>query len=204
MGDFQPGWSDIDVCVVRSGPETAEQHRDLDALQQDMEARFLGRNADGWVSGQVIDAMYVRADRGDTRREDFADTFDLLSLSACALHLDGESLTIPRPGRQDLISRLRRFMDEAATVPADASPIWFAAMLQLLARALVFWRDDELVSKSEALERVMAGGGPSAPAYALALQVRRDGSATASAHAPALRSAYSVARRSALQRLATL
>ena len=74
-------------------------------------------------------------------------------------------------------------------------------MIQLLARAIVYWCDGAYVSKSEALHRMIGRAGPAAKANALALTIREDGSAAAAARGTALKEAYGVAARSATAQL---
>ena len=55
-------------------------------------------------------------------------------------------------------------------------------MLHWAARSLVFWRESLMLSKSAALEHEMAHGSPFAEAFALALKIRREGSAAAAGY----------------------
>ena len=190
LGDFAPRWSDVDVCVVTSEPLTTEQRRTADALERDLDIRFLGTNAHGWASGQTIDPTYASVDELAARAPSRLDAFDRLSLATCAVRIDGEPTRIEPPTPNALRDRMEAFVEEAQEPPNDASPIWFASMIQLLARAIVFSREGTLLPKSQALEQVIADGGPHADDYALALRVRHGGSASAAADAHVLREAY--------------
>ena len=59
LGDYQPGWSDIDVCVVLRRPPTEEEGRSLGLLHDHMKERYVVQRKDGWQSGQVIEGYYI-------------------------------------------------------------------------------------------------------------------------------------------------
>ncbi|MEZ6007855.1 MAG: hypothetical protein R3F05_08795 [Planctomycetota bacterium] len=63
-------------------------------------------------------------------------------------------------------------------------------MPQLLARAVVFWRDGELIGKTQALSRLVGEGHEAAEAFAPALRARREGSSAAAEQLDALRQAH--------------
>ncbi|MDJ0973165.1 MAG: nucleotidyltransferase domain-containing protein [Planctomycetota bacterium] len=190
VGDFAPGWSDVDVCVVTTAPLTVEQERRVGELRRDLDAHFLAPDAYGWSSGQTIDALYVTVDELVGRAPSALDPFNRLSLVTCTRLLDGEPARIEPPTEDALRNRTAAFVEEAARPPSEATPIWFASMIQLLARALVYWREGTLVSKSAALERLIQNGDAQADDFALALRVRLEGSAAAAGRESALRDAY--------------
>ena len=190
LGDFQAGWSDVDVCLVLRGPLSRERRAGLEALQRQTDQSFLVRGAYGWSSGQTVDVIRVHAERGDLDHEHFVDPFDQLGLAAGAHLLAGEGLVVRRPGVAALEARTRRLEQEASAPPPGASAVWYASVPQLLARAVVFWRDGELIGKTEALSRLTEEGGEAAEAFAPALRARRQGSSTAAEQIDALRRAH--------------
>jgi hypothetical protein len=200
LGDFAPAWSDVDVCViVRSGIEAPEATR-LARIREELHRRFVLGGEGGWRSGQGVEAVYVAEPALATLKP-----FDLLSLSLCGHVLSGERIEVPVPAREDLVGQLLE--DVGALEAAGETPhtaIWHAAMLHWIARSLVYWREGELVSKTAALERVIAEGGPLSEAFRLALRVRMEGSAAAASHEDELRGALLSAAGPAADRLRSL
>ncbi|MGE0191855.1 MAG: nucleotidyltransferase domain-containing protein [Planctomycetota bacterium] len=202
LGDFQAGWSDVDVCAVLREPPSRTRERCLAELHHATELAFVEGREGPWSSGQTVDLLVLYAAHGDLDHEHVQDAFDQLGLATRTRVLAGESVTIAHPDRDALSRRSMRLEQEACSPPEGASAIWYAAVLQLLARAVVFWRDGELVSKTRALLRLIEERGQVAEAFELALRVRRGGSATAARHTDELRGAHAVATPWALDGLA--
>ena len=59
LGDFAPGWSDVDTCVVLSGPVSEEVAGRLAALHDATRERFVERHENGWQSGQAVEGQCI-------------------------------------------------------------------------------------------------------------------------------------------------
>ena len=127
--DYQPGWSDIDVCVLLDTPlepETAaldEEYRDR------IEATFLAE--------------------GQPRIEGFG-RLQIATRSICWF---GEPAEWTPPTREALVADMAWLFDALEETPGDFSAIRLAGLLMEVARQTVFWRDGEWLSKTAALQR---------------------------------------------------
>jgi hypothetical protein len=196
LGEFEPGWSDVDFCVQVRDPVTDRQAREIGALHDRIEAWLLSEEHPSWQSGQALEGAYVPealADRpGDaarclvvgtgTRSIEECDPvpgLDRYLLANHALPIVGE----PRPFRaptREALTRAQAWLPERLSKPAtEHSSIMLAGLMQEAARTIVFFRDGELLGKSTALAREIGAGSPFADAYRLALGIRREGSRTA-------------------------
>jgi predicted nucleotidyltransferase len=218
LGDFAPRWSDLDVCVVaRRLPDDRALAR-LDEVHRRLVGRFVEGGEGGWASSQFVEGVVLLADllrgaRGRGRGVAIHDgrvrayeaatlePFDRLVLHGHGIPLVGNAPEVAPPSEADLAGQLRRDLDrfELAGRP---SPVRRAALLHWAARSLVFWRDGELVGKSEALAREIRRGDAPAEAFALALACREEGTASAQAAAEPLRRLFDAARPVLLDTLA--
>ncbi len=209
LGDFQPGWSDVDVCVVLHDPITEADGVRIGQVHDRMHARFIDGRQDGWCSGQAIEGSYVTAEMladevsagtcyvagGGTRwwgAREAVSPFDRLIFARHGRILDGEPVPVGLPSAASLRAQSHQDIQHFATPPAGClhSAIWLAGIMHWLARTLVYWRDGERLSKTAALAREIAGGGPLAPHFVLPLALRREGSAATHAHLEVLRQSY--------------
>jgi hypothetical protein len=198
FGDYCPGWSDVDVCVVVDGPVSEDEGHRLGQIHDEMRDRFLRDRVGGWQSGQGIEGFYipqglVTDDKlelpcytagGSTRLWHVGhpvSPFDRLVLARFGAHLHGEAMAFRPPEMSDLAAQtLRDLTSFREHDYRNSSAIWLCGVQHWLARSLVFWRDGELVSKSAALQRETEASSPYAEAFSLALQLRQEGSAATS------------------------
>lgn len=190
LGDFAPRWSDVDVCVVLRGALSAGEESRLERISADMDARFIERGADRWVSGQAVEAAYVEEQMVAVPDDGPPPPFDRLVLSRFSLELCGGPAAFAPPTPPQLRSQLRSDLGDLRAPIEERSAIWLAGTLAWIARSLVFWRDGELVSKGIALEREIAAGSTFADAFRLGLAVRQAGSRRAAEHDSELRAAF--------------
>jgi hypothetical protein len=208
LGDYCPGWSDVDVCVVVATPVTESEGQELGRIHDAMRDRFLRDRADGWQSGQGIEGFYIPAALvADARLElpcytaggstrlwatgHPVSAFDRLILAHSGVCLHGDALAFRPPEMVDLAAQTIRDLTSFRQLDyRNASAIWLCGVQHWLARSLVFWRDGELLSKSAALQREIATGSAHAPAFALALQLRQEGSSGAGARRDELLRAF--------------
>ncbi len=59
LDDFQPGWSDVDACVVLRRPITESEAQGVGQIHDEMKKRFAQKHEAGWTSPQVIEGPYV-------------------------------------------------------------------------------------------------------------------------------------------------
>lgn len=193
LGDFMPGWSDVDVCVVVGEPVTAIEHIQIERMHAVMRDRFIHYQAGGWQSGQAIEAVYLPTGvETPWTVTQSIPPFDRYLLAHAGIRIAGERVAFAPPTRNELVAQTQQELWPLIE-PAEGcleDPIWLAGMLQWLARTIAFWRDGTLLSKTVALQREIAAGSPFTDAYALTLRLRREGSAAAHAHYTELREAF--------------
>ena len=200
LGDFCPGWSDVDFCVGVNGSISESDGEALGEIHDRLEDRYLCRRADGWRSGQILEGCYVPRELmvepeaelpsftagGGTRRwvvEQPIAPFDRYVLAHSGLVLAGEPVSAAPSGRSALAAQTRRELAEVRRhASGSPSSIWLCAIQHWLARSLVFWRDGEMLSKSAALRREIERDSPSAEAFRMALVIRDAGSSAAAGH----------------------
>lgn len=208
LGDFQPGWSDVDVCVVLRNAITEAEGIAIGHVHDAMRARFIEGGQDDWRSGQAIEGAYVTAETlqeersgicyvagGGTRwwgEKDPISPFDRYIFARHGYYLFGDTVPVGMPDMASLKIQSIRDTQHFAHPPAGCldSAIWLAGIMHWLARTMVFWRDGVLLSKTAALEREIAAGGPLAPYFVLPLALRREGSAATHCHLEVLRQNY--------------
>lgn len=206
LGDFMPGWSDVDICVVLTMPITEKEGAAVGSIHDEMEALFLGQRKRDWRSGQVIEGPYIPLEMArdpmvtmpcfiaEGRLRKWANwnpirPFSRYMLSQSAIPFFGERVLFTPPTREQLVAELQEDINDIIQADEGAlrSPIWMGGMLQSVARAMVFWRDGKLLSKTAALEHEIASGSPFSEAFRLALWLRQTGSAEAQKHVGELR-----------------
>jgi hypothetical protein len=209
LGDFLPGWSDVDVCVILDEPITEDEGRAIGALHDEMAQRSIEHGADGWRSGQAIEGPYVPlplagdpnavapcyAAGGTTRRYAVGHPvtpFDRYTLAHFGRTLTGPDVEFAPPSRASLVEQGRadlRLLAEPHPSCLDA-PIWMAGITHWLARSMVFWRDGVMLSKTAALQQEITGGSPFARAFEMALALRMEGSAACAGREEELRANF--------------
>jgi hypothetical protein len=209
LGDFAPGWSDVDVCVVLEREIAPAEAGRIAAVHDEIYEQFLKRREGGWRSGQAVEGGYVprrvcgapeasaRCLRvwGSVREVEVGEPispFDRLVLSRHGLRLEGEEVAFAPPRRERLRDQLEEDLRalEDEEIRERASPIWLAGTLMAVARSIVFWRDGDLLGKTPALRREIGAGSPFADAFRAALACRVAGSATAASREQKLRFAF--------------
>jgi len=204
LDDFCPGWSDCDDCVIVGEPVSEAEGTAIGAIHDRMRGLFIRERNAGWMSGQAVEGYYVPyqlvADGqcrmacytagGTTRRwaiEHPISPFDRYMLAHVGVPIAGTPVCFTPPRRNDLVSQAHHDITDLRNHDAaKQSSIWLCGMFHWLARSLVFWRDGAMLSKSAALEQMIAAGSDHAEAFSLALEIRRRGSASAARHQKAL------------------
>ena len=205
LQDYNPAWSDIDVCVVVDKPVSENTGRQIGLIHDRMRATYLDSGT--WRSGQVIEGYYIPLEMagdknlcnscyiagGTTRKWAVCNPvmpFDRYMLAHFGKACVGETVFFAGPAEEDL---KQQCMDDLKHVRVyeDQSAIWLAGMLHWLARSLVFWRDGQMLSKSAALQREIDSNSRYREAFKLALALRRAGSTVAGEHFAELYTLYS-------------
>lgn len=211
LGEFAPGWSDVDTYLIVREPVTREQAEEMNAILAEMDERFLKQGANGWQSGQAVQGAVVTMEQaaevgraemcfyawGSQGTREHCDPFSAFDRYMLAHHrklLWGEDVSVAPPSRQALVEMtletLESFFADAGRTADTQGPIMLAGLLHWAARSLVFWRDGVMLAKSAALRHESDSGSPFADAFQLALDVREKGSAHASTYDTALRDAF--------------
>ena len=210
LGEFAPGWSDVDTYVVVSDPVRSEQAEAMNDMLSEMDERFLEQRADGWRSGQAVqgavvtsqqaaevgraeECFYAWGSKGVHKHCDPFSAFDRYQLAHHRKLIWGNDVYFAAPSREALVDMTVEGMDlfsDAAEAPEKHGPIMLAGLLHWAARSLAFWRDGVLLPKSAALKHEIARSSPFAAAFGLALDVREQGSACAGEYEEALRDVF--------------
>jgi hypothetical protein len=209
LGDFQPGWSDVDICVVLDGPVSKDDASRIDRVHDEMRERFIVEALDGWRSEQAIEGPYIPFEmtldpdakapcyaawgsRSQWSEDSPVSPFDRYLLAHHGVRLSGLEVSFVAPTRESLARQLGQGLASATSAAEIGcrSPIWLAGMIHFLARSVVFWRDGVMLSKTAALEREMANRSPFTDAFGLALRMREAGSAACRHHLEELRKAF--------------
>lgn len=206
LGDFVPAWSDIDVCVVLDNPVSQGEGLRIGRVHDEMQERFVHQREGGWKSGQVIEGLYIPLEiathsdatdlcyiAGTTVRKlaecNPVSPFDRYMLAHSAVCYFGERASFVPPKRESLVRQLREDLQLLTSERDEClnSSIWLAGLIHWIARAIVFWRDGVMVSKTVALKGEIEAGSPFSEAYRLALRLREQGSQATEAHLGKLR-----------------
>ncbi|MHC5080861.1 MAG: nucleotidyltransferase domain-containing protein, partial [Planctomycetota bacterium] len=217
LGDFCPGWSDVDVCILLSKPITEGEVKRIAQVHERMRNLFIGQGREGWASGQAIEGSYVpiplAKDAGLEAPCALAggagvrltvchpfSPFDRYMLANFGLSWTGEPVRFSAPSEEALVWQAEKDLKDVLDreTGEGCSPIWLAGTIHWLARSLVFWREGTMLSKSEALRREIDRSSPYADAFRLALRIRQRGSGSAAAHEDALRSQFRAIARPAV------
>ena len=220
LDDFCPRWSDVDVCVLLESPITPEEGDVVGALHDELERCFIGGGDGSWESGQAVEGSYIPVALatdpslampcytagGTTRRwavEHPISPFDRYILAHFGFPFVGDHVSFIPPDADDLIEQTDRELEglRGWNENSSQSAIWMAGMLHWTARSLVFWRDDRMLSKSAALRHEIERGSEFASAFALALDIRRTGSATAADHTQELQRRFTEVARPAAREI---
>jgi hypothetical protein len=210
LGDFQPRWSDVDICVVLEVPTDEVTDARLHVVHDQMRDRFIAGRAEGWQSFQAVEATYVPVlvaelpgaeapcfvASGTTRVRQLRDPmapFERLVFARRGVRYVGEPTDFRPPTTQQLRDDLRAHLRTIAHPSAGMrdSGLWLVSQIGWMARSTLFWRNEELVGKTPALERLAgAADDPGSRHYAAALNVRRQSPEVARAHAAELRASF--------------
>jgi hypothetical protein len=210
LGEFAPGWSDVDTYLIVGSPVTAEQADAMNAMLAEMDERFINHGAEGWRSGQAVqgavvtsgqaaevgraeECFYAWGSKGVHKHCDPFSAFDRYQLAHHRKLIWGDDVYFAPPSREALVEMTVEGMNlfgDAAEGPGKHGPIMLAGLLHWVARSFVFWRDCVLVAKSAALRQEIDRGSPFADVFSLALDVREQGSASAAEHEEALRKVF--------------
>lgn len=207
FGEFAPGWSDVDTCVIVRTAVTEAQANAMRTILAEMDTCFVQQHAEGWRSGQAVQGAVITAAQaaepgkaepcfyawGPRGAYDLIDPFSAFDRYLLAKHgrlLKGSQMPIAPPSEQALLDMatndLKSFRDEIVAV-GQRTPIGLAGWLHWAARSLVFWREDMMLPKSAALRHEIERDGPFAGAFRLALEVRETGVARAASYEAQLR-----------------
>ena len=188
MGDFRPGWSDLDLLCLTRAPLSPARADALLPLRQTLAAEnpavpFL-RCAEGAVlsltecrSSRCVRAV-VWGSRGERLCDSWSpDAFTLLSLHQCGRLLAGEEVraSLPRPDasllRGAVAAHLQTIRRHAVVT---GSSLYSCGWLLDIARGLYTLRTGALIAKTSAGEWALAEGlCPDADALRHALTLRR-------------------------------
>jgi hypothetical protein len=207
LGEFEPGWSDVDFCAQLTGPVTDSQAAGLGRLHDRLEARLLSDRHGTWRSLQALEGAYLPAALANrpgeqsrsllvgtgTRSVEVCDPvpgFERYVLAHHSVTVTGASRPF-RPPTHEAMASAQAWLPGRLSRPAtEHSSIMLAGLLQEIARTIVFFRDGKMVGKSAALESEIRSGDEFRDPYRLALDVRRAGSRTADERRPELVRAY--------------
>jgi hypothetical protein len=204
VGDFAPAWSDVDVCAVLRDDPTTEEVVRLARRQRALHERFVVGGEAGWRSGQGLEPLLVTPEvlAGQTGTVVDVDgaggggrvlaeipAFERLWASRHGVTLEGETLDVAPPSREALRASLASDLGDIEA-GGSGTPIWHAASLAWMARALAFWERGSLLAKTEALRVGADRGPPLADGFRLAARMRREGSRGCAAHREALAAAF--------------
>ena len=204
--DYCPGWSDVDTCIVLPTPITQEEAAALADVYDRMKAAFPDQGSPTQDYGQLVEGMcipskmvsdpelalpcYCAGSQGIEPGFRLSP-FDRHMLAEHGVGYCGEEQRFAGTTRQELAQdTLGQVADLRHPKALDRSPIWHAGMLHWVARSIVYWRDDRLISKTAALEQEIQSKSPFSDNFRLALTVRREGSAAAESYRDRLQSAF--------------
>jgi len=207
LGDYQAGWSDIDVCVVLSDSIGEDAGARLGHIHDRMQQRYLEHKHGGWLSGQVVESNYVPQSLaansvedkacyiagGTTRKWQRGDPllpFDRYMLANFGQSCFGSDVHFEEPGVELLCNQAETDLHSLHSWK-NQSAIWLTGMLHWFARSIVFWRDGTMLSKTAALLHEIERGSIYTEPLELALTIRREGSTTAVNYMDASRNHYS-------------
>ena len=197
-GDYCPGWSDVDVCIVLPSRATKAEIEASHLVDEQMTAAFQDDCGPTREFGQLLESICVtRQVAADPVHSSSNGTgvalkpFDRYMLSDRGVCFEGIVCDFAQPAEVDLArDTMAAVADLRDPGALDRSPIWQAGTLHWIARSIVFWRDGKLVSKTAALEHEIDSGSPFSEAFQVALSVRRSGSAAAINYHDRLRTAF--------------
>jgi hypothetical protein len=211
LGEFAPGWSDVDTCIIVRTPVSDAQASAMNAILAEMDERFVQQRDAGWRSGQGVQgAVITAAQAAEPGRAEMCfyawsaqgvhtscdpfSSFDRYLLANHGRLLEGAHVPIAPPSRQALLDMtlqdLQKYFNDSSATASRAGPIMLAGLLHWAARSLVFWREGIMLPKSAALRREIETGSPFVEAFRLALEVRALGSACAASRETQLRQCF--------------
>ena len=206
LGDFQSGWSDIDVCAVLTESIAEDAGVRIGRVYDLIQRHYLEDKHGGWLSGQVLEGNYIPESLAGDPREDQAcyiaggttrkwqrgdplQPFDRYMLANFGQSCFGPEVEFSEPNKDLLRPQAETDLRSLGNWERQ-SALWLTGMLHWLARSLVFWRDGRMLSKTAALQHEIERGSTYTEAFQLALTIRLEGSANATDHMQDLRSQY--------------
>ncbi len=207
-GGYVRGWSDVDVCVVLGRGIADGELQALGGIQAEMRRVFIEERLGGWLSTQAVEAEFIPRElvadpdasgpcvtagaEGAERREGNLLAFDRLVLARHGIHLWGAPVTFAEPTHEAL--RLQLLEELPELDEEHRSPLWHTGGIAWIARSIVYWRDGDLLAKSDALRREIERGSEFTGAYRIALRMRDEGSRRCTEYRPELHAAYDAIR----------
>jgi predicted nucleotidyltransferase len=191
LDDYQTAWSDIDVCVVVNTAINEITGTEIGRIHDNMRDTFISSAT--WQSNQVVEGFYISLEMaadpaldracyvaGGTTRKWYVghpvSPFDRYLLSHHGITYWGDPVSFAPPSLSALRMQLKEDVESLGKFE-EYPALWLAGILHWIPRALVFWRDGIMLSKTAALEHEITSGSPYAPVFVLALELRKRGSA---------------------------
>ncbi|MFV1958886.1 MAG: hypothetical protein ACC662_05670, partial [Planctomycetota bacterium] len=127
LEDFEPRWSDLDVCLAVTEPLPDATRERLSDAHRDLHERFVGGGEEGWASSQFVEGAILPIDlledalgrgpgdevgpEGVTHyRETALAPFDRYQLHHFGRPLLGGGVVVAPPSREDLPQSLPRHL----------------------------------------------------------------------------------------------
>lgn len=189
LGDFHPGWSDIDFIAFTDGPIGQKQADRLVTLRQDLSARYPENPYYRCFEGVIVDlneyrhGSYTRLIYWGTSGQRITnrceiDAFALFELAKYGVSVcgnDDRNLFVP-PTREELVAAVRRHCDgiRNCAVQTDDS-LYSCGWLLDIARCIYTLRRSDVIGKTQAGEWALSEHlFPEEAALSRTLQIRRD------------------------------
>ncbi len=186
LGDFRPGWSDIDLLCLTASPLPEDALTELVMLRQQLvaetgEPRFrlfegLVMPVDNVLRGADLPAVYWGTSGQRVRTDATLDSFCLWELRESSLLLAGPDLrpALPVPSRQDFRREIARHLTSIRRCAAQTGrSLYSYGWLLDIARGLYTLETGQVTSKRSAGEWALARGlCPDPPLLRLTLAIR--------------------------------
>lgn len=163
LGDFHPGWSDIDFVVLVNGPLSESQAEKLLTLRQDMlkaePDSLYYRSFEGVIASlneyrsQSFHRLVYWGTSGQRITDRYApDAFSLFELAKYGKPIyGGKTWILPPPGREELAAAVRAHYDAIRKYAQQTSDsIYSCGWLLDIARCIYTLRNNDIISKTQA------------------------------------------------------
>lgn len=188
MGDFCPGWSDIDLLVLTQSPITLPQSEQLLTLRQALPKRYpdlrFARACEGgmlsldaFTKGYPDLVVYWGTSGQRITDHHVFDSFSLWALHRFGQLLHGPEVRnfLPKPTSKDLHTGVARHLRTILDHGRGGRSLYAFGWLLDIARGLYTLQHNAVIPKTAAGEWALQEGlCPDAEALRLALAVRRD------------------------------